>query len=243
MGMDLLASIELMAPILEAKTSEELHAGLENAAKKCGFNTFVSGVQMVAADGTVQHNLVSAYPEAWQREYAQRGYIWTDPTVMHCQVSTDPLVWDHRFFETHRGAALWEEARSFGLSHGVSVALHDSNGTKSMLSLVRDQRITDYEQREESLLAAVRVIASCAHFAALKIAENVIKPVEACHLTPQEIECLKQVSTGRTSKQISKIMGIAEPTVAFHLKNAMEKMGANNRPQALAIAIRLGYVN
>ena len=241
--MNLLDSIDLMAGVLEAKSPEELRRGLENAARKCGFNTFVSGVQLVAADGAVQHSVISAYPEGWQREYAARGYMWTDPTVLHCQQSLEPLVWDNRFFEQHHGSELWEEARAYGLSHGVSVSMHDSSGTKSMLSLVRDKSITALEQKSEEVVSAVRVIASCAHFASVRIAEKELAPREFTRLTHQETECLKWVATGKTSKEIGKIMSIAEPTVAFHLKNAMEKLGANNRPQALAIAIRLGYIH
>jgi DNA-binding CsgD family transcriptional regulator len=242
--MNLLDSLEMMSPILEAKTSEDLHKGLENAAKKCGFDTFVSGVQMVGSDGTLQHNLISAYPDAWQREYAERGYVWTDPTVIHCQTSIEPLVWDSSFFEQHQGVELWEGARAFGLSHGVSVAMHEASGTKSMLSLARDQSITETEKNGEDIVAAVRIIASCAHFASLRIAEKVLnQPGKVVHLTRQETECLKWVSAGKTSKEISKLMLIAEATVAFHLKNAMQKLGANNRPQALAIAIRLGFIH
>lgn len=243
-GMTLFDSIDLMSSILEAETSESLQIKLGLAVQKVGFSTFVAGVQMTDVDGAPAHHVISGYPVEWQRIYAQREYIWTDPTVVHCRSSQDPLVWSQDVFEQHNGIPMWEEAKAFGLSHGISVALHEGSGTKSMLSLVRDQAVDRDEEERDQLISAVKVLAGCAHFVAVRIAKNVLRTErDMPRLTPQEVECLKWVSKGKTSWEIGRIMAISEPTVAFHVKNAMGKLGANNRPQALAVAIRLGLIN
>ena len=38
-------------------------------------------------------------------------------------------------------------------------------------------------------------------------------------------------------------MAISEATVVFHLKNAMRKLDSFNRPQAIAVAMRLGVIH
>ncbi len=38
-------------------------------------------------------------------------------------------------------------------------------------------------------------------------------------------------------------MEISESTVVFHLKNSMKKLETVNRPQAIAVAMRLGFID
>lgn len=51
-------------------------------------------------------------------------------------------------------------------------------------------------------------------------------------LTDRELECLRLVAEGRTSKEIARILNIASRTVDFHVHNATEKLGATSRSQA-----------
>lgn len=50
-------------------------------------------------------------------------------------------------------------------------------------------------------------------------------------LTPREVECVHWAAQGKTSWEISKILGITERTVNFHLSNSMQKTGSCNRQQ------------
>jgi LuxR family quorum-sensing system transcriptional regulator SolR len=42
---------------------------------------------------------------------------------------------------------------------------------------------------------------------------------------------------------MSVILGISESTVNFHVYNIMQKLGATNRPQTVAVAARLGLID
>lgn len=53
-------------------------------------------------------------------------------------------------------------------------------------------------------------------------------------LTEREMECMNLVSKGNTSKEIANILSIAKRTVDFHIENAVKKMGAANRSQAVS---------
>ena len=57
-------------------------------------------------------------------------------------------------------------------------------------------------------------------------------------LSAREVECLAWISEGKTSLDVSSILGISPHTVNHYLNNAQEKLGANNRTQAVAIALR-----
>ena len=62
------------------------------------------------------------------------------------------------------------------------------------------------------------------------------------HLTPRETECLKWAAAGKSEWEISQILGISEHTAERHLLNAKTRLGAVNRVQAVAEAIRLGLI-
>jgi DNA-binding NarL/FixJ family response regulator len=61
-------------------------------------------------------------------------------------------------------------------------------------------------------------------------------------LSPREIEILQQVAYGSTTKEVADNLGISFHTVKTHLERIFEKLGANDRAQAVAIAIREGLV-
>lgn len=61
-------------------------------------------------------------------------------------------------------------------------------------------------------------------------------------LTPREVEVLKYLAEGNKNKAIGERLFISEETVKVHIRHIMEKLGANDRTQAVAIAIRRGII-
>jgi two-component system nitrate/nitrite response regulator NarL len=61
-------------------------------------------------------------------------------------------------------------------------------------------------------------------------------------LSAREKEILQKVAYGATTKEVAHDLGISPHTVKTHLERIFEKLGANDRAQAVAIAIRSGMV-
>ena len=61
-------------------------------------------------------------------------------------------------------------------------------------------------------------------------------------LSKREREILQMVANGATTKEVARDLGISPHTVKTHLERIFEKLGANDRAQAVAIAIRTGLV-
>jgi len=61
-------------------------------------------------------------------------------------------------------------------------------------------------------------------------------------LSPREIEVLRHVALGQTSKEIAASLGIGERTVNWHLERVFVKLGAGSRAEAVALALELGIV-
>ena len=62
-------------------------------------------------------------------------------------------------------------------------------------------------------------------------------------LSEREIEILKLISEGISSKDIAKRIFRTQDTVEFHRKNIMRKLGANNMAQLVKEGIAKGYIN
>lgn len=58
-------------------------------------------------------------------------------------------------------------------------------------------------------------------------------------LTPQQVRVLMMLSEGMLNKQIAHGLGVSEATVKAHVSAILEKLGADNRTQAVIIARRL----
>jgi DNA-binding NarL/FixJ family response regulator len=61
-------------------------------------------------------------------------------------------------------------------------------------------------------------------------------------LTGREIEVLRQISGGNRNRDIAEKLFITEETVKVHIKHIMEKLGAADRTQAVAIGVRRGII-
>jgi DNA-binding NarL/FixJ family response regulator len=61
-------------------------------------------------------------------------------------------------------------------------------------------------------------------------------------LTPREVEVLQQIGGGNRNRDIGDRLFISEETVKVHIKHIMEKLGATDRTQAMAIAVRRGII-
>jgi DNA-binding NarL/FixJ family response regulator len=61
-------------------------------------------------------------------------------------------------------------------------------------------------------------------------------------LSKREREILQRVADGATTRQVATDLGISPHTVKTHLERIFEKLGANDRAQAVAIAFRTGIV-
>jgi DNA-binding NarL/FixJ family response regulator len=61
-------------------------------------------------------------------------------------------------------------------------------------------------------------------------------------LTEREIDVLRQIAGGNRNRDIAEKLFISEETVKVHVKHVMEKLGASDRTQAVAIGVRRGII-
>ena len=61
-------------------------------------------------------------------------------------------------------------------------------------------------------------------------------------LTEREVDVLRHIASGNRNRDIAEQLFITEETVKVHIKHIKDKLGASDRTQAVAIAVRRGII-
>ncbi len=93
---------------------------------------------------------------------------------------------------------------------------------------------------QNDLLRAIRSVHCGQKHIPPEIAGRLAEYMSEDDLTPREIEVLRLIRDGHRNKEIAHRLSIAETTVNFHTRNLMDKLRANDRTHAVAIATNRG---
>ena len=75
-----------------------------------------------------------------------------------------------------------------------------------------------------------------------EVAAQLAEYVGEDDLTEREVDVLRHIAGGNRNREIGERLFISEETVKVHVKHIMEKLGASDRTQAVAIAVRRGII-
>ena len=89
----------------------------------------------------------------------------------------------------------------------------------------------------QGLIVLAPSLAALLGAGALPVGASAIEP-----LTPREQEVLRLLAEGLPNKAIARRLGISEHTVKFHINAVLGKLGAQNRTEAVVLAMRMGLV-
>ena len=74
------------------------------------------------------------------------------------------------------------------------------------------------------------------------VAAHLAEHVSDEDLTEREVEVLRHIAEGNRNRDIAEKLFISEETVKVHVKHIMDKLGAADRTQAVASAVRRGII-
>jgi DNA-binding NarL/FixJ family response regulator len=75
-----------------------------------------------------------------------------------------------------------------------------------------------------------------------EVAAHLAEHMSDEELTGREIDVLRHIAGGNRNRDIAEQLFISEETVKVHIKHIMEKLGASDRTQAVAIGVRRGII-
>lgn len=94
----------------------------------------------------------------------------------------------------------------------------------------------------KELLDGIRLVHAGKKRIPTEIASQLAEHLSDESLTTREIEVLSQIAGGNRNRDIAEQLFISEETVKVHVKHIMEKLGASDRTEAVAIAVRRGII-
>lgn len=96
---------------------------------------------------------------------------------------------------------------------------------------------------KDALLTGIRAVHAGRSHVPPEVAVRLAEHLGAEDLTPRELEVLRLIRDGHRNKQVADRLGITEATVNFHIRNLVDKLGANDRTHAVTIAVRRGLLD
>jgi DNA-binding NarL/FixJ family response regulator len=129
------------------------------------------------------------------------------------------------------------------------VILYTGYGDDAMLSDALDAGVggvIDKEAPLDDLVRAIQVVAEGGTYLDPTAAAGLIaqrRRTRSHALTQREREVLRLLADGCTNEQIGAELSISPQTVRTHVQKAMEKLGATNRVQAVATALRESLIS
>jgi LuxR family quorum sensing-dependent transcriptional regulator len=202
---------------------------------RLGFDWFVF-TGLVPEPGQDFDELVLAgrFPGEFREAYARRDYMRFDPNVSRALNSSSPFEWAVADYDNRHGSRVGEVMRfftEFDIRGGFIVPIHGPSGQEAGVAYAG----TKFEL-SSSTKPMVHLMTLYA-FDRLRelVAER--KP-ERTPLTAREREVLAWSAQGKSAWEIGEILSVAKRTVDEHAQTAMRKLGATNRTQAVAIALR-----
>jgi two-component system, cell cycle sensor histidine kinase and response regulator CckA len=143
------------------------------------------------------------------------------------------------------GFEIAEEARR--LSPETRTIIYTGHGDEQLLARVRDVGAAGVVLKEAPLAELVQALGFVAGGGTyidpqlLTIGEIEDVP-DVPHLTPREQEILGYLAEGKTNDKVALELGISAETVQSHVHNAMTKLDAGTRTEAVAIALRRSLI-
>jgi two-component system NarL family response regulator len=96
-------------------------------------------------------------------------------------------------------------------------------------------------QRDE-LMTAIRKAAAGQRHIPPEVAARLADRVARSQLSAREIEVLRLLVSGRRNREIAGALEITEGTVKLHVSSILEKLGAEDRTEAVTVALQRGIV-
>ena len=245
MVLSLNRTYDVIGTLSRAITAQEICDGLTSFTGRYGLTSMIAGSMPQPHEHKPhlqrRHLLVSAFPPGWMDRYVSQDYVHIDPIIRRCKCDLSPFLWSEsesfmRREHTALTGRMFGEAAEFNLNAGFTVPMIAPGG--GVLAASLGGEVADVPPTARGMIA---MICAYAIGRAIELRDRE-KKRERSGLTSREVECLKWAAGGKTEWEISAILSISEHTADKHLANARRKLGAANRAQAVANAIRWGII-
>jgi DNA-binding CsgD family transcriptional regulator len=218
----------------------QISTALANMAEEFGFNALGINGLPPPGEGADPLILTESTPEGFRDLYVHERFYLVDHICKHTRTTYAPFRYSEAPYDRAQQRSherFMQALRTFGMGSGLVVPVGRFANIPACVWLAGENPDLD----DESL----RVIQLISLFAAGK-AYALCRPPDPgariSSLTPREREVLQWISAGKTSWEISVISGLSERAINKIIGDAMDKLDAVTRVQAIVNAIRIGEI-
>jgi DNA-binding CsgD family transcriptional regulator len=241
-GSDAIALLEIIHKALFCNIEEDFTGLFQKIQELFPFD--FAGVLLGNLDNgnglIITHGINISFPEEWLRTYLSNNYFYTDVLTKETFRICRPQHWSY----LKPGSDIVpKEIMSLNMDIGAREAY--SHGSRP---LGRGQNGSGFcfagpsMEADKRTAAILEFLVPHLRLALSHIFSNKPSNVNNSVLSAREKEVLNWLKDGKSSWDISVILGISESTANCHVYNIMRKLKVVNRTQAVAAAVRLGLI-
>jgi LuxR family quorum sensing-dependent transcriptional regulator len=239
-GLRRAAILDTIDEISRLTSSRQVSASLCRAVGQFGFTSLGINGLPPPGEGADPVILAETAPDGFREVYIGERFYLADHICAQARKTFDPFRYDQAPYAHSNASAhkrFMAALETYGLGRGLIVPFGRPAHMPACVWLAGENPDLDDDTN--------RVIVTVALFAASK-AHALSRPHNAgmptSQLTRRERDALQWIAAGKTSWEISAILGLSERTINTVIAGAMTKLDAVTRTQAVVNAIRLGEI-
>ena len=181
---------------------------------------------------------LSTYDESYVKIYMRDYTPMKDRAFQVCFQRLLPLDWDDVRNTDESVKHIHDVAEQFGVGrHGISIPIRDSGVGDAMFSINFECEDHHWNEVRQKLVNSIHLFA---HYYHMRMKDVIAaRPFAAeFDLSPREREVLKWAADGKTAWETAQLLGVSERAIRLYTENAMNKLRAKTKTQAVAIAVK-----
>jgi LuxR family quorum sensing-dependent transcriptional regulator len=234
----ILAAFDFIEELERQKDVDSLLKCYQSLIRNFGFANFCVGDPSFPKLQRDDRLWATTWPQEWVMRWFTKNYITFDPVIHQLVCHNMPFRWSElRYRSNGLPGRVMDEATDFGMKDGFGVPIYGANG--SVIGVTLSAEHYELNKAEEA----------CVHLATIyfqarfeRLRPQSARSNIAVKLTPRERECLSWVAAGKSDWDISQILGISEDTAHEYVHNAIAKLNATTRAQAVALGLIEGVI-
>ena len=227
------AAFEFIEDLDKQTDTASLLNSFQNLISKYGFSGYCIGDPSNPHVYRKDRVWCVTWPEGWLKRFADQRYQLVDPLIRHMGTTSEPFRWsDVRPSAGPAALQVLDEATEFGMNDGFALPIYGTDG--AMIGVTVAAQHYELDKRDEAALHMAAIYFH-AKFSRFRMRNPPIPKVSK--LTSRGRECLSWVASGKTDWEISQILNISEQTAHEYVQNAITKLNATTRAQAVAVAM------
>lgn len=206
---------------------------------------------------------VGTHTLAWDREYRQNSFVHVDPALVRVRRTNVPFHWGSLklppvLSRRKPGAVkIMEAARDHGFQEGLVVPFHFRDKLGSTHS---SSTVFYWKDKPDLFHKLLNTHSHELHLIMIYWVQRAIdvggrefrgslpffRPPEfdeGIELTDRERDVMAWAARGKTLRDTAEILKLSSETVETHVKNALRKLGANNKTHGAAKCVALGLID